>query len=169
MRKKRIECLEGHVGMVYDTQEILEVASDFYRKLFKWESRGDVSLELDFWGPNEIVSAKENTDLVFPFFEEEIRGVVFGCYPKGAPSPDGLPFLFYQKYWSVIKQDLISMFSDFQEGKLDLFRLNFTMLSLIPKIEGADEMKSFRPISLFNCSFKIFSKALTLRLEKGLS
>lgn len=27
-------------------------------------------------------------------------------------------------------------------------------------------MKKFRPISLINCSFKIFSKALTLRLGK---
>jgi hypothetical protein len=28
------------------------------------------------------------------------------------------------------------------------------------------DMKNFRPISLLNCSFKIFSKVITLRLEK---
>jgi hypothetical protein len=55
---------------------------------------------------------------------------------------------------------------EFQEGNLDLFRLNFAMLTLISKIEGAEEMKSFRPISLLNCNFKIFSKALTIRFEK---
>jgi hypothetical protein len=55
---------------------------------------------------------------------------------------------------------------EFQEGNLDLFRLNFAMLTLIPKIEGAEEMKSFKPISLLNCNFKIFSKALTIRFEK---
>jgi hypothetical protein len=37
---------------------------------------------------------------------------------------------------------------------------------LIPKVEEASEMKAFRPISLLNCSFKIFSKVLTLRLER---
>jgi hypothetical protein len=58
------------------------------------------------------------------------------------------------------------MFSDFQDGRLDLFRLNFAMLTLVPKIEGADEMKFFMPISLLNCSFKIFSKTLTHRFEK---
>jgi hypothetical protein len=40
------------------------------------------------------------------------------------------------------------------------------MLSLIPKVENVIEMKMFRSISLVNCSFKIFNKVLTLRLEK---
>jgi hypothetical protein len=40
------------------------------------------------------------------------------------------------------------------------------MITLIPKEEGARSMKKFRPISLINCSFKIFSKALTPRLGK---
>jgi hypothetical protein len=43
---------------------------------------------------------------------------------------------------------------------------NFAMLTLIPKVDNADEMKSFRPISLLNCSYKIFSKVVTIRLEK---
>jgi hypothetical protein len=40
------------------------------------------------------------------------------------------------------------------------------MLTLIPKVDNASEIKYFRPISLLNCSFKIFSKVLTIRLEK---
>jgi hypothetical protein len=40
------------------------------------------------------------------------------------------------------------------------------MITLIPKDENACEMKKFRPISLLNCSFKMFSKLLTLMLEK---
>jgi hypothetical protein len=40
------------------------------------------------------------------------------------------------------------------------------MLTLTPKVENPSEMKNFRLISLFSCSFKIFSKLLTLRLEK---
>jgi hypothetical protein len=51
--------------------------------------------------------------------------------------------------------------------KLDLFRLNFAMLALIPKVDEARDMNNFRPISLLNCSFKIFSKLLTNRLEKA--
>lgn len=82
---------------------------------------------------------------------------MFGCYAEGAPRPDGIPFLFYQKFWSVVKDDLVDLFRDFQEGKLDLYRLNFAILTLIPKISEARDMKNFRPISLANYNFKIFS------------
>jgi hypothetical protein len=40
------------------------------------------------------------------------------------------------------------------------------MLTFIPKIEEAMDMKHFRPISLINCSFKIFSKVMTWRLGR---
>jgi len=56
------------------------------------------------------------------------------------------------------------MFNDFFKGDLDLSRLNFSLVTLIPKVGDATNMKQFRPISLLNCSFKIFSKLLTIRL-----
>lgn len=42
------------------------------------------------------------------------------------------------------------------------------MITLIPKEPDASSMKKFRPISLLNCSFKIFTKVLTNRLAKVL-
>lgn len=56
------------------------------------------------------------------------------------------------------------MFNNFYNGNLDLFRLNCALITLIPKVGDASNMKNFRPISLLNCSFKIFSKMLTIRL-----
>jgi hypothetical protein len=35
------------------------------------------------------------------------------------------------------------------------------MITLIPKEDDAREMRKFRPISLLNCGFKIFTKVLT--------
>jgi hypothetical protein len=46
-----------------------------------------------------------------------------------------------------------------------LFRLNFAAIILIPKTKNAYDMRSFRPISLLNRNFKIFSRVLTSRLE----
>lgn len=57
------------------------------------------------------------------------------------------------------------MFEDFYKGELDIYRLNFAILTLIPKEVDATAMRKFRPISLLNCSFKIFTKVLTNRIS----
>ena len=58
----------------------------------------------------------------------------------------------------------MAMFSDFHASKLDIFRLNFAVLTVIPKESGATSMKKFRSISLLNCIFKVFTNFLTNRL-----
>jgi hypothetical protein len=164
--RNKIGSLKGAKGVVQDTRGIMRMASDYYKDLLKWEDRGGFSLGENFWDPEDILSDKERNELEKQFSEEEIKFSVFSCYPEGAPGPDGLSFLFYHKFWEVVSKDVVAMFNDMFAHKLDLFRLNFSMLTLIPKIEDADEMKSFRPISLLNYSFKIFSKVLTIRLER---
>lgn len=123
-----------------------------------------VRLAEDFWEPQDKVSSEENFSLTAPFTEEEIKEAVFGSYAEGAPGPDGLPFLFYRNFWDLIKEDLLALFQDFHKGDLDLYRLNCALITLIPKVEEATNMKPFRPISLLNCSFKIFSNLMTNRL-----
>jgi hypothetical protein len=102
------------------------------------------------------------------FSEEEIKEAVFSSYADGAPGRDGLSFMYYQCFLDIVKYNLISLFEDWFEGDLDVFRLNFAMITLIPKENDAREMKKFRPISLLNCSFKIFTKVLTNRFARNL-
>jgi hypothetical protein len=84
----------------------------------------------------------------------------------GAPGPDGFSFMFYQKFWSVIKEDFITLVKSFDKGDLNIDRINYARIILIPKEEGARSLKKFRHISLINCRFKIFVKALNNRLER---
>jgi hypothetical protein len=69
-----------------------------------------------------------------------------------------------KKIWNLVKHDVMAHFQDFHNGDLDIFRLNFAVLLLIPKEPDASVMKKFRPISLLNCIFKVFNKVLTNRL-----
>ena len=73
-------------------------------------------------------------------------------------------FFFYQHFWDLIKDDLVAMFNEFHKGELDTSRLNYAMLTLIPKEPEATSIRKFRPISLLNCSYKIFTKVLTNRI-----
>jgi hypothetical protein len=56
------------------------------------------------------------------------------------------------------------LFDDFHRDKLDLYRLNFALITIIPKDNDARIMNKFRPISLLNYSYKIFTKVLTNRI-----
>jgi hypothetical protein len=128
-----------------------------------------IDLILGFGGfflPEEKVTLEENDMLGNIFTLEEVKEAIFGSYADGAPGPDGLSFFFYQKYWDIIAQDLLNLFDAWFDEKLDIFRLNFAMITLIPKENDARTMKKFMPISLLNCSFKIFCKVLTNRLAK---
>ena len=82
-----------------------------------------------------------------------------------APGPDGFPAEFYQNFWEVIKSDLMEMFGYLHAGQLDLFRLNFGEIILLPKSNDAARIQQYRPIYLLNVSFKIFTKTTTIRLN----
>ena len=61
------------------------------------------------------------------------------------------------------------MFNDFQEGKMDIGRFNYAIITLLPKIKDANRIQQYRPICLLNVIFKVSTKALMLRLEKVMS
>jgi hypothetical protein len=43
------------------------------------------------------------------------------------------PAEFYQKVWDVNKIDLMKIFTQLQPGELPLFKLNFWLITLLPK------------------------------------
>jgi hypothetical protein len=47
----------------------------------------------------------------------------------------------------------MSLVKGFEYGMVDVARLNYATIILIPKEEGATSLMKFRPISLINCSF----------------
>jgi hypothetical protein len=59
----------------------------------------------------------------------------------------------------------MTMAKGFEKGEINIARINYATIILIPKKDEAKTLKKFRPISLINCNIKIFSKALNNRLE----
>jgi hypothetical protein len=119
-----------------------------------------------FWEVEEKVTSEENQILEAQFSIEEIKEAIDSSYAEGAPGPDGFSFMFYQKFWPIIKDDFMAIVREFEAGRANMARLNYAMIILIPKEDGAKTLRKFRPISLINCSFKLFAKALNSRLEK---
>ena len=85
--------------------------------------------------------------------------------PDKSPGPNGFSFHFYRVYWSVIRKDLLHMIKTFQLKAKVGGCTNSTFLALIPKEANPSSFDHFRPISLCNASYKIFSKLLANRLK----
>jgi len=86
------------------------------------------------------VTQEDNEMLTNEFTEAEVKSVVFQMEHNKAPGPDGFPAEFYQVFWEVIKDDLMALFVDFHNEDLNLFSLNFEIITLIPKIQEATKI-----------------------------
>lgn len=162
-RRLRIQALLHDDQLVHEDAGINQVATSFYKDLFGPSSCPSISLN----NLNMKKLDEEDRILLSALFPlDEIRKVVFSLKHNNAPSLDGLPVEFYEDFWEIIKLDLWNLFKDFSNGSLTIERLNYGIVTLLPKVTNAVEMKYFRPICLLNVCYKIITKVLNNRLAQ---
>lgn len=76
-----------------------------------------------------------------------------------APHPDGFSLALFQKGWGLLKNDILKLVDEFQDGEFLDCKLNTTFIALIPK-KGRDGLGGFRPINLLGSMYKILAKIL---------
>jgi hypothetical protein len=101
---------------------------------------GNFSLDETLTDDIPQVSSEENDLLTAEYSEEEVRKAIFQMKHNKAPGPDGFPAEFYQTFWDTIKGDLLDLFGCLYAGQLELFRLNFGAIVLLPKVNEADRI-----------------------------
>lgn len=109
-----------------------------------------------------------NAQLTLPFTPDEVLAALSQMGPLKSPGPDGLPVLFFQKYWHLIGSNIISCVLDFLNLHRLPLNLNYTLIVLIPKTNRPKHITEFRPISLCNVVYKLGAKALANRLKPHL-
>jgi hypothetical protein len=57
-----------------------------------------------------------------------------------AAGPDKIPIEFYQACWSIAKSDIIQLFSDFHDGRVNISRINYGIITLLPKVDDASKI-----------------------------
>jgi hypothetical protein len=133
-----------------------------FRQLFSKES---VAFPLDL--ENLItpgISMAENSSICKIPSPQEIKATIFDMNSQKAPGPDGLPALFYKRYWNIVGPTVIAVVQNFfNSGKL-LSELNNTLIVLIPKNKNPSSINHYRPIGLCNVVYKTISKLLVSRI-----
>ncbi|XP_028113902.1 uncharacterized protein LOC114311939 [Camellia sinensis] len=102
------------------------------------------------------------------FSEEEIRAAVKDCVGNKALGPDSFNLAYFQKFWLLIKADLLKFFKEFHRHERLVLGLNSSFISLIPKVENPVGHGDYRPISLMGSIYKVLTKVLSSKLKKVL-
>ena len=149
-----------------NNEEVADILIQYYKELFTSTNPTfpkEVLLTINPW-----VSAQMNNRLSADFKAWEIHEVVKQMAPLKAPGPDGMPPIFFQNFWPLVGDEVTASVLIFLNTATFLCHLNHTFISLIPKVKNPELVSEFRPISLCNVLYKIFSKVLANRLKKVL-
>lgn len=163
-RKNKIISLERDGTIVEGEENLLSLATGYYKDLFGPEPEYNIKLDPSIWANCNILNEADNEILCQPFSEAEIKAALSQMVKNKAPGPDKIPIEFYQCCWGIVKDDILDLFNDFHRNKVDISRINYGIITLLPKIKDASKMQQFRPICLLNCLYKLITKVLTIRL-----
>lgn len=110
----------------------------------------------------------QNPDLTAldgPFNVLEVEAAVKQLANNKASGPDGLPNEFLKLHWSDLRDDIMTIFTQFYNSDIDLKPINLANLIFIAKTETPITTSDFRPISIINIIPKLISKVLSNRLR----
>jgi hypothetical protein len=162
-RKCTIFSLESDQGEIRDEVELKNHIENYYKTLFGRES-GNIQMGENMWAEHGKLTDEEALNLMRPFTMKELEEALKDMDPSSAPGPDGLGVGFYLAFWDQTKDTMLEMFQALHREELNLRRLNYGLISLIPKMKEANNIKQYRPICLLNVDYKWFTKVLTMRL-----
>lgn len=96
---------------------------------------------------------------------QEVDATLFQMHPLKSSGPDGMPTLFFQKYWHFVGQDVKKMVLEVLNNNKDPTELNGNFIALIPKGKNTKTPKDFKPISLCNVVMKLVTKTIVNRIK----
>jgi hypothetical protein len=159
---RMILSIEDGENVLTEEGEIREHILRFYKDLFGSAPDPDIHLGLDIWEGVRRVSSEDNAMLLQQEIEDTIRELKLNI----APRPDGFSVAFYKCFLDKLKPLIKEMMDDLAEGRLDLSKINYEVIVLLPKVLNANSIKQYRPICLINVIFKILTKLKIRRLSR---
>lgn len=83
-------------------------------------------------------------------FEEEIKRAIWELGPIKDPGLDGFLIVFFRTFWREVKGDLKWLLEEVFRRQAKLDRINFSIISLIPKKGSPERIWDCRLIALLN-------------------
>lgn len=142
-------------------EEIANEVDEYFSNVFGEAPTRALSVDLSLLH----MPVRDLSHLEAPFTEEEVERIVKAMPPDKAPGPDGFSCRFYASCWRIIKGDFMRALEAFYHGDMrGIPSINKAIVTLLPMLYGAVDIKDFRPLSLVHGVIKLFDKILSTRL-----
>lgn len=172
-KKKSLTNLVSDAGEILTSQdEISGHVVAFYQSLFS--SRKPRKIDIQNYLRDSNLSMIDDDLKSFidrPLSVEELTPVVGSLKNNKSPGWDGLTSEFYKKFWDQIKVLLVKVLDESYDNKILPPSMRMGVISLIPKPKPPPELRSlqnWRPITLLNTDYKIFTHAIKNRIMHAL-
>lgn len=159
-----IKSVEEDDKIILETNELKSHITEYYKGPFGSEADATIYLVDDLWEDSLRVLEEDKVFVTRPFAFAELEQAVKDMKNNTVPGPNGFSTLFFKEFWGHLEMILLEMLNSLHRGELDLARLNYGIIMLIPKVNGPTNIKQFRPICLLNVIYKIITKVLTIKL-----
>jgi mannosylglycoprotein endo-beta-mannosidase len=137
------------------------LATDYFTQLLGTAQPRDFGVSLRALGLQPL----DLSVLEGQFSEAEVWEAIRAMPTNKSPGPDGFSWEFYRHCWPIIKVDVMAALREVRLGRDQGFEgLNEALITLLPKKEGAVDLKDFRPISLVHSFVRLLRKVLARRL-----
>ena len=155
---RSIHTIKSSGGMpLTDPKQINNRFKEYYKELYKSKADGDI----DTWLKKLDGASREALNSVMS--PAEITDAIRSLHNGKSPGPDGYVVEFYKKFADQVTPILHRMFSDSIEVKRlppTLYNANISLL--LKQDREETNPSSYRPISMLNLDFKIFTKILAI-------
>ena len=167
---KLIATLENSDGkLITNQKEIINRLVEYYREIFKKRSVDKLSENFMNGVHIKQITSNERAELQAPLDPKELEAALKGMSKNKSPGSDGFSVEFYLHFWNDIKHFFFQMSAESVQANILPRTLSEGILTLVPKANRPrSEIKSYRPITLLNVSYKIIAAAIAKRFKKVL-
>lgn len=168
-RNKCITALKNDSGTILtDPAEILAFEKKYFSEIYQEDPaqlRPVEDIKTDRYQLPQVTESHKNL-ISLPFTPRDFYDALKDLNTNKTPGSDGITPEFYKKFWDLLQNTFYdSMMFSLDQGHLSQEQRT-GIVTLIPKkAEDRLSLNNWRPITLLNTDFKIFSKALANRLQ----
>ena len=114
-----------------------------------------------------VLSETQNNALKSAITTEEVKSTITRLKTNKSPGPDGYPAQWYKTLREVLTPILVKTFNWVLQTKETPISWREAIISVIPK-PGKDKLEctNYRPISVLNLDYKLFTSILAKRFDK---